>query len=110
MDVIAAPRSLTRLRRAAGMAIGLPMSLLPANAGTLRFALRAVRRAAADPTRLSALQGYEREVAGALAARIGEREVALALGASAATLGWIDIAAAAGAALARRYGALTLRA
>lgn len=95
------PRTLYRLRRAAGVAIGLPMSLLPANAGGLRLALRAVRRAAADPTRLGTLDGYEREVAAALASRIGERELARSIGATAAAIGWLDMAAATGAYFAR---------
>jgi hypothetical protein len=86
-----------RLRHAAGEAIGLPMSLLPANAATLRYALARVRRAASDPDRLTAIAGYEREVAAAVATRIGERALAAAIGASAATLGWLDVAAATGA-------------
>jgi hypothetical protein len=96
------PRTLSRLRHAAGVAIGLPMSLLPANAGGLRLALRAIRRAAADPTRIGTLDGYEREVAAALAFRIGERELARSIGATAAALGWLDMGAATGAYFARR--------
>ena len=101
MTVTTDPRTLHRLRRAAGVSIGLPMSLLPANAGGLRLALRAVRRAAADPARIGTLNGYEREVAAAIAFRIGEAELARSIGATAAAIGWLDIAAATGAYFAR---------